>query len=188
MAKKKAADEVVESKELAPANLSMTKRQDAVSAITTLADMQAVFRQTAVEWADIEPSFDVLPKESFEDIPFVIAGFRMNESTKFAEKDEVNPDVLNPARFLSLLVANYDPESGEFTSPWVIINDGSTGIRNQLLRYVRNIDPDADITKERFNAVAAQVPPIVCKKGLRRSDYAKDLGDSVVEATTWYIA
>lgn len=186
--KKKADVEVVEKPASDLATVSMSRRQDAVAAVTSLAELQRTFGQTAVEWQEIEPSFEVMPKDAFEDVPFVIAGFRLNESTKYAEKDSENPNVLNPARFVSMLVANYDPDSGDFTSPWVIVNDGSTGIRDQLLRYARTIDPDADITRENFNSVAAGIPPIVCSKGLRKSEYDKDLGDQVIHATTWYIA
>lgn len=192
---KAVVDEAGESAELdvlRNQSLSMGRRQDAVTAVTSLAELQQVFRSEAVAWQDIEPSFQVMDQESFEGVPFVIAGFRMNESTRYGEQDEVNPDVINPARFISMLVANYDPESGEFTSPWVIVNDGSTGIRNQLVRFARRVDGDADITKERFNSVAAQVPPIKCELGLRKSQYNKEIvvngKTTVVEATTWYIA
>lgn len=190
-AKGKAADptEIEKAVEENAVVITMSKRQDAVDQVSNLAELQERFGST-LSWQDIEPSFLVAMKDQFEGVPFVIAGFRMNESTKFLTKDEVNPEILVPGRFVSMLVAAYDENTGDFISPWVILNDGSTGIRDSLVRYVKKVSGDADIdaTKEEFNSWAAKVPPIKCERGLRASHYNYDTGESVVEATTWYIA
>src|SRR6185312_14155876 len=113
-------------------------RQDKVAQVTNLSALRQLIGQP-ISWQEIEPSFDVLTQEHFDGLPLVIGGFRFNDSTKFASKDPENPDVLIPARFVSLLCAAYDPDSEEFTSPWVIVNDGSTGIAKQLQKMISNV-------------------------------------------------
>lgn len=189
MAKETASAEVAEVTHAGPVVAGMSRRQDAVAAVTTLAELTAKLGQEAVKWEDIEPSFTVESKETFEGVPIVVAAFRMNESNKFMQRDEVNPDVLNPGRFVSLLVAPFDENSGDLIGPWVIVNDGGTGICKSLIKMVNVIEADADATRESFNRVAATIPPIIANGGFRRSDYPyEDEKGNISEATTWYLA
>jgi hypothetical protein len=169
--------------------MTLNRRQDEVARVSNLEELQNRFQSTLVDWNDIEPTFPVIDKEALEGVPFVLAGFRLNESDKFMTRDEVNPEIMNKGRFVSCLVAAIDENTGEFISPWSIINDGSTGIMKSLVKYVKMAtgDEDVDSTKEEFNSAAAGVPPIMCKNGLRASRYPYDDGKQVTEATTWYI-
>src|SRR6266702_2215352 len=190
MAKGKTEPEVVEQNSSAVALLDnhralpMSTRQTAVEAVSSLSELKALFGNQELDWQSIEPSFKVADKETLEGVPFVIAGFRLNESTKFGKRDENG--VLIPSRFVSMLIASYDDEGS--LSPWVIVNDGGTGIRDQLDRFVKKVNPDAGITLTEFNLTAQEIPPIRCENGLRPSRYDYDNGESVSEATTWYIA
>lgn len=169
---------------------TLNSRQDAVAKVSNLSALRQYIGQP-IDWQEIEPSFDVLNQEVFNDTPLVIGGFRFNDSTKFASPDPGNPDVLIPARFVSMLVAAYDPNTEDFTSPWVIVNDGSTGIAKQLQKMISNITgEDAfEMSREEINRHANSVPPILAEKGFRRSDYPyTDEKGNVSTATTWYIA
>jgi hypothetical protein len=192
MASKKSSAEVDIVEE--PANTivpqTMHSRQDQALKITDLAGLRNLIGQD-VAWSEIEPSFDVLNQEAFEDLPLIIGGFRLNESKQYAKPNPLNPKVLIPAEFVSMLVAAYDPDSETLTTPWVIVNDGSTGIKGQLLRFVSTKagETSDDMGIIELNRFAAEIPPIRCEKGFRRSDYVKELPDgSVASATTWYIA
>lgn len=189
MAKSESSAEVAEVTHAGPVVAGMTRRQDAVSAVTNLSQLTAKLGQEAVKWEDIEPSFTIEQKETFEGVPIVVAAFRLNESTKFMQRDEVNPDVLNPGRFVSMLLAPFDENTGDLIGPWVVVNDGSTGICRSLIRMVNAIEEDADATRESFNRVAGTVPPIIANGGFRRSDYPyEDEKGNVTQATTWYLA
>lgn len=169
---------------------TLTSRQDAVARVSNLAALRQFMGQP-ISWEEIEPSFDVLTQEHFEGLSLVIGGFRFNDSTKYASPDPTNPDVLIPARFVSMLVAAFDPDSEEFTTPWVIVNDGSTGIAKQLQKMIsNNTGEDALLmSREEINAHANHVPPILASRGFRRSDYPyTDEKGNVSTATTWYIA
>lgn len=169
---------------------TLNSRQDKTAQITNLSALREYIGQP-ISWREIEPSFDVLTQEHFDGLPLVIGGFRFNDSTKFAAPDPVNPDVLIPARFVSLLVAAYDVDSEEFTSPWVIVNDGSTGIAKQLQMMIsRQTGEDAwFMSRDEINRHANEIPPIIAEKGFRRSDYPFTAPDGKVStATTWYIA
>lgn len=189
MAKGKESAESSEVVKSGPVVAGMSRRQDAVASITNLSELTAKLGQEAVQWEDIEPSFTVADKAQFEGVPIVIAAFRLNESKKFMQRDEANPDILVPGRFVSLLLAAYDEDNGDIISPWVIVNDGSTGICKSLIKMVNTIEADADATRESFNRVAATIPAIVAHGGFRRSDYSyEDEKGNVSEATTWYLA
>jgi hypothetical protein len=177
--------------------IAMGTRQDAVQAVKSLAALQTVFQSEIVDWDEIEPSFPVIKKDVLDGIPFVIAGFRLNESDKYASPSEENPDILEPSVFMSLLVAPYDENTGEFIGPWAIVNDGSTGVMRSLVNYVKRNFPEEYSDGQlgsvlQFNRLTAQCPPITCSRGLRVSEYSKTLNvdgkDKVVEAKTWYIA
>lgn len=169
------ADKTVATREVVQ-GLSVKARQDAIGNATALSELRQILGVKERDWQEIEPSFDVVDKATFEGIAFVIGGFRFNSSEKYMKKNEAG--YLEPSEFVSVLAAAYDPESEEFTTPWLIFNDGSTGIQAQLKRYADNYGGDERLA-----------PPITVSKGLRRSDYTyqdEATGD-VSEATTWYL-
>lgn len=188
--RKSATAAIVESDaEVLSALPAMSKRVDLVGKVETLADLRAVIGQE-ITWSEIEPSFDVVAQAVFEGIPMVIGGFRFNDSKKFAKPSASNPDVLEPLRFVSMLVAPYDEENENLIGPWVIVNDGSTGICKSLLKYAGNVigDDYDKVPLEELNAAAQQTPPIRAEKGLRKSEYPYTAENGVVStATTWYI-
>jgi hypothetical protein len=98
-----------------------------------------------------------------------------------------------PGEFVSMLLAAFDPASEQLTTPWVVVNDGGTGIRAQLERHTKRYDVNADTLPE-LNAAARRVPPIRLDTGFRRSDYPyeekNEKGEvvSVSTATTWYMS
>lgn len=169
--------------------LSHSARQNSVGAVTTLGELRSIFGETAA-WEDIEPGFTVVEKEAFEGKPVVIGAFRFNQSKKFMRKNAEGH--LIPGEFVSMLVAQYDPETEELVPTaarksgeaiyWVIVNDGGTGINQQLERYAKKYDA-LDI-----NAGAKVAPPFTVENGFRRSDYSYDDGETVGEATTWYLS
>lgn len=161
------------------ASLSLSTRQHRVADVTSLSDLRAIIGDTR-DWQEIEPSFDVVEQGTFEGIPVVIGGFRINDSKKYFKgmQDENGNEVKVASKFVSLLCAGYDEETGMFITPWVIVNDGGTGIRDQIQRYVDRYDGDARIA-----------PPITASKGFRKSEYPFEdpsTGD-VSTSTTWYI-
>lgn len=167
--------------------IAMSKRQDVVESASTLAELKAAFGNQTLDWEDIEPSFKVADKADFDGIPFVLAGFRLNESTKYGRREEVNgEEVLVPGKFVSMLVAPYDDEGN--IGSWVILNDGGTGIKAQLDRFINKVNSDAHLTTTEWNLTAAEIPPILMSNGLRVSEYDYDDGKNVTRASTWYIA
>jgi hypothetical protein len=160
--------------------LTHANRQNSVAQVTALSELRDLFGTQERSWDEIEPSFEILDQETFADIPLVIGAFRFNESKKFMS---VNPEtgMNEPGVFVSMLLASYDPDSESLTSPWVIVNDGSTGIKAQLERYAAQYDGDTRLA-----------PPLKVSKGFRRSDYTKEITDDkgkvkLSEATTWYL-
>ena len=194
MPKSKASEKAAETESVPDTEVAvlpkLSDRQNAVASVSNLEQLRA-YIGAPIDWQQIEPSFEVRPQSDFEGVPLIIGGFRFNDSSKFMSPDPVEPKVMIPARFVSMLVAAYDEASGEFVSPWVIVNDGSTGIRQQLTRMItRQTGENAELySREQLNMIANTVPPIDASKGFRKSEYAKELADgSVAEATTWYIA
>lgn len=155
--------------------LTMSARQNAIGNITALTELRAIIGQE-VDWQEIEPSFEVVKdKAMFDGIPLIVGAFRFNESDKFAKKNEQG--FLEPSEFVSVLCAGYDPDDEILITPWVIVNDGSTGIKDQLHRYASHYDDDPQ-----------KCPPLRVSKGLRRSDYDyTDSDGNVTAATTWYL-
>lgn len=178
-ARKAAVVEVVEDVETEKmVVLSHSNRQQTVAQVTTLSELRDIFGQER-SWEEIEPSFDVIDKETFESIPVIIGAFRFNESKKFLKR--ANPDdpesPLIPGGFVSMLVASYDVDSETLTSPWVIVNDGGSGIKEQLTRYAAQYDDDPRLAR-----------PLNVKNGFRRSEYSYEAADGTVgEACTWYL-
>lgn len=180
MARVKTADvAVVESNEIDKVpNLTNNARQQVVAQTQSLGELREIFGST-VDWQEIEPSFTVSDQETFEGMPIIIGAFRFNESKKFLKKieDSQNPGSFHmvPAEFVSMLLAAFDPDTETLTTPWVIVNDGGTGIKAQLERYSDSVgSPEA-------------VRPIRSLNGFRRSEYDYDDGDSISRATTWYL-
>jgi hypothetical protein len=161
-------------------SLKSRARQDAVAQATSLGDLREVFGDTITSWEEIEPQFEVIKdKALFEGIPVVVGAFRFNQSNKFVKMVEDNTGKKNPvpAEFVSMLLAAYDPESETLTSPWVIVNDGGTGIKEQLETYAARYGDDP-----------LKCPPIKVN-GFRRSEYPyTDAEGNISTATTWYLS
>lgn len=162
--------------------IGLTKRQDSLGEgnVTNMAELRSLFGTRERTWDEIEPSFTVVKKAEFENQPMVIGGFRFNQSKKFGQ---VNAEgVLVPTEFVSMLCAKLD---GDDIGEWVVVNDGSTGIRLQLERYASRYDDNP-----------ALCPPITTRRGLRKSEYpyeevneeTGELTGKVSTATTWYIS
>lgn len=185
MAVKAAGKEVetVTPTALAVKEMTSRDRQSEIARATDLSELRAVMGVAERSWQDIEPSFDVVDKGTFKEFPLIVGAFRFNDSKTYMTVDP-ETDINVPTVFVSALVAGYDPETEKFVTPWVIINDGSTGIRDQLARYAAQYDN---------NPLLA--PPLKVDKGLRPSEYSKQIEvtengkttSKVVEATTWYL-
>lgn len=188
-AKSKTSTDVIVVDESTGEILAMNKRQDFAGNVNNLPALRQFVGQE-ITWTDIEPHFEVIKdKSEFADRPIIIGAFRFNES-----KDYQSPDangVLEPTIFVSLMLAAYDPDSEDFTTSWVIVNDGSTGIRDQLRKMItRNTGEDAFLmTHTELNRHATATPPIKAEFGLRVSEYDyTDAAGAVSRASTWYIA
>ncbi len=153
----------------------MSAMQNSAKQLHTLDDVVSSFGSALIEWDIISPSYDVVAKDLFESVPFVVLAWRFNESTKYqtvtAEGNKV------PAWFVSVLVSPYD-EDGNLGNK-VIINDGGTGVYKQL-----------EQVSDQFGVFGG----VKCPKGLRKSVYDYEQTDTrtgavtVSEATTWYLA
>ncbi len=98
--------------------------------------------------------YNVVDKESLIGVPFLIVDYRFNEEGSYG-------------RFVSVLAVTE-------TDDRVVINDGSTGVMQQ-------IDMLAQTYPDRKG--------ILCKGGLRRSDYTyTDTDGKEKPASTYYIA
>lgn len=171
--------EITEVEEFRP--LKTMARQDALLGSQSLGELKEVFG-SLVDWEEIEPRFDVVKdKSTFEGKPLIIGAFRFNTSNKFtkAVTDDATGEVLQvPAEFVSLMVAEFDPETEALTSQWKIVNDGGSGIKEQLIRYAGRYDGDPLLC-----------PPVRLNAGLRKSEYPyEELDGSMSTATTWYLS
>lgn len=110
-----------------------------------------------VDSSDLLASFDVLndrEKDQLVGKPFLILEWRFNHSEKYDDD------------FVSCVVMTEDEHL-------YIVNDGSTGIREQLRGITARTDRQHGL---------------VCKKGLRRSDYTVEVDDKTIASSTYYIA
>jgi hypothetical protein len=102
----------------------------------------------------------VVDKDTLIGVPFMICDVKVSWSTKY------------DSPFVNILALTKDNEK-------IVINDGSTGIMEQMLHMLNKSKRKAGI---------------VCEGGLRKSDYPVTIHDGmsdtdkVIEATTYYIA
>lgn len=102
----------------------------------------------------------VVDKDTLVGVPFMICDVRVSWSTKF------------DSPFVNILALTKDNEK-------IVINDGSTGIMEQMLHMLNKSKRKAGI---------------VCNGGLRKSEYKVDVYDAfkdetkTIEAATYYIA
>lgn len=138
--------------------------QDTARQINSLDDWEKFVGRDLVDFDEVMPSFQILNKENKETlcgIELLLLDWRFNLSKKIIKNG-------HQAEFVSVLCLNMD--SGEK----VIINDGSTGIYQQL--------------KAVTNLKGIQGGLLV-RGGLRKSEYPYETPDgSIVEATTYYLA
>lgn len=103
-------------------------------------------------------------KDSLVKVPFLITEFQFNPG-------EFGGD------YIALRVIRFD------NNERYVIIDGSTGIKEQVARYI------AHATGGQYKVGQTYVQPILCKSGLRRSDYDyTDEKGKVTPASTFYIA
>ena len=123
---------------------------------TALQAMQS--KTDVVDSSDLLASFDVLNKNEKDVLvgkPFLILEWRFNPSNVSVED------------FVSCVIMTEDEHL-------YILNDGSTGIRQQLLGITDRTGRQSGLA---------------CKKGLRRSDYTVEGEDGKeIAASTYYIA
>jgi hypothetical protein len=138
---------------------------DALTGIKSYEDAWAAAEAAggAVEdWSDYGTGFVVVAnKDELVDKPFVIAEWRFNDG-KFADQ------------FVSMAVVTKDNRK-------LIVNDGGTGIRDQLMR----------VTAKRLERGAPEGTArvgLVCERGLRKSTYpfTDDQGKEQT-GTTYYL-
>lgn len=143
-----------------PGRLSEDIRQD----INSLDDYSRLTGHEIVDLSEVLESYDILNKESKERLvgrPIFLMDWRFNDSKEIVKDGK-------PAEFVSVLVM--DVATGEK----FILNDGSTGIYQQLLAITKRLGRRGGIT---------------CRNGLRKSEYTHyfDNGDTV-NAVTYYLS
>lgn len=171
------------SKEITRSGIS----DDVVASIQTTAgsleDIEQFFQSQGIAGEDNETdgilSLDVVEnKDSLIGVEFWLLRWRFNTSDKHRDKDG------NPTQFVSAEIAY--KKDGALT--YDILNDGSTGIRDQLL----------ELTRRRITANNPNVDPYGVRKvrrGLRKSEYDFDggkknaAGEVVLErGVTYYLS
>ncbi|HWV44407.1 MAG TPA: hypothetical protein VN039_00025 [Nitrospira sp.] len=131
--------------------------EDDLGAVQSFADAMQLMQDARVDVVstdDLGDGFVVLPtdgKASLVGVPFIILNMRFHTG--------------DMGEFVILHVVTEDGRK-------LIVNDGSTGIRDQCKGYARN----------------NRTQGILCKRGLTRSDYTyeDDKGKSI-PATTYYL-
>lgn len=114
------------------------------------------------DFADYGSGFDILEnKDNLIGVPFVVLEWRFTDSQKYSQT------------FASMVVV--DEKNNKY-----IVNDGSTGICAQLQM----------VTQQRIDqGKAYPQAALICRKGLRRSDYTvEDSQGKELEASTYYLA
>lgn len=104
-------------------------------------------------------------KERLIEVPFMILDYRFHEGKQ--------------GEFASVAIMTKLPieVDGQPHSKFVV-NDGSTGIKDQLKR----------IEEERVAKGNDMRRPLYCPKGLRKSTYEVEVDGETTEATTYYLA
>lgn len=145
------------------ANKSVFNDAD-LSSIKSMDDaLKALGSVTEIEdYNDYGSGFDVIEdKDLLKGVPFVIIEWRFSHSKQFDQE------------FVSALVMDENDRKS-------VVNDGSTGIYAQLRAVT-----DKRIKDNRPYPQAG----LICRSGLRRSDYeVEDDKGKTIAATTYYIA
>jgi hypothetical protein len=105
---------------------------------------------------------DLVDQQELEGVPFLIIGYDLRKSSKFAT---VVNGIVTPAEYLTIHCVMSGPRT-------VLFNDSGVGIR--------------PVVEEHFEKFPDK--PLYCKRGLRISEYQKELDTGeVITATTAYI-
>lgn len=155
---------MVKSTDVAVESNKSTFDDSALASITNMDQaLAALGSVTDIEdWNDYGTGFDILDnKDRIVGVPFVILEWRFTESKQYGQT------------FVSAVCV--DEKDNKF-----IVNDGSTGIYSQL-RMVT----DKRLSEKR----AYPQTGLVCRKGLRKSEYTVENEDGKnIEAATYYLA
>ena len=131
---------------------------------------------------------DLLTKDALVDVPFVITKIVFRPST-FSDPEYVSVEAISR-------------EHGD-----IIFNDGSTGVRDQLIAYciskgfavgsvgeaasdldwIGSANVQVKTTKDAVGPTITVNALLHAKRGLRRSDYEYDNGEKMIPATTYYL-
>lgn len=149
--------------------------------VTSIEQLGALFSQDGFNPYDDESdgilSLSVIEnKDELVNKPFMILRWRFNESDRYGEG----------GLFVSMEIAfeTVNPQTGNRMMHYGVLNDGSTGIRDQMIRLTER-------RKEQRSGDPYAVR--AARNGLRRSDYMTDAVNrqtgevETIPATTYYV-
>lgn len=166
--------------ELTRATLTDEQIVSAMAGVTNLNQLGAVFQSDGYDAFDDETdgilSLAVIGnKDELVNKPFMILRWRFNETDKYGDG----------GMFVSMEIAYQTVDAnGNAALAYGVLNDGSTGIRDQMVRLTER-------RKEQRKGDPYAVRS--AKNGLRRSDYHTDVVNKAtgevetIEATTYYV-
>lgn len=138
--------------------------RDALLEVRTPAEAQALFLSMGFDPNDDDAdgirSIEVVDKDTLVGVPFLALRWQWNESDEYGGE---------------FVFVECMKEDGTI----VVINDGSTGLFQQL----------RDLTDHRMqNGHAAPTAGRMVKRGLRRSDYRVEVNGKEIAASTYYLS
>lgn len=153
----------------------MTDKTPATTDPWALTGSQAVENtfDSLLEGADFVKGRALTNKEELIGVPFIITAVRFNPASKTRD-------------FVSIECVTQDNVER-------VINDGSTGIRRQIVQYLASKEripagyadqPDAQLVTEKDPPLMVDGLRLVCPRGLRVSEYINEHGD----AKTFYLS
>lgn len=141
---------------------------------------QQSFESLMGEAAVVE-GYALADKKDLLGLPFIITGVTFRYARVNDKKEAVD--------YVSL-------EAVTMHNAAIVLNDGSTGVRRQVVQYLQSlgaidegVDADAVVATDpetpiEFDLVnASDLHPLRCPRGLRKSDYENEFG----AATTYYL-
>lgn len=166
--------------ELTRATLTDEQIVSAMAGVTSLTQLGAIFSADGLDAFDDETdgilSLAVISnKDELVNKPFMILRWRFNETDKYGDG----------GMFVSMEIAYETTDvNGNRALAYGVLNDGSTGIRDQMVRLTER-------RKEQGKGDPYAVRS--ARNGLRRSDYTTDVVNKAtgevesIDATTYYV-